>query len=120
MVKNLRSPLGWILLAVAGALGVLFLLPRVGTADVESPPAAVYAWTAPTEGTPVAHYTAQVLINDVDILTIEPVFSERVSIEMEYGNKYRVRVAGVDAAGVKGPYSLWSLPYTPELEPPGF
>jgi len=120
MLNKLRSPLGWGLFAFAGALGFLFLLPRVVSADVESPPAEVYNWTAPTEGTPVAHYTVQVLINDVDILTIEPVFSETVSIEMEYGNKYRVRVAGVDAAGVKGPYSLWSLPYTPELEPPGF
>jgi len=37
-----------------------------------------------------------------------------------YGNKYRLRVAAVDDAGVQGPQSIWSQPYTPELAPPGF
>ena len=108
------------LLALAGALGILFLWPGMVGADAYSRVEEVYTWSAPRDGTPVAHYTVQILINDIDIEVIEPVFSEQVSVEMEYGNKYRVRVAGVDAAGTKGPYSIWSMPFTPELEPPGF
>ncbi|PID81940.1 hypothetical protein CSB20_00470 [bacterium DOLZORAL124_64_63] len=112
----LRCPL----LAVAVALVGLVLLPRIVGADVDTPVTEVYTWTAPTEGTAVAYYMVQIMVNDVDIVTLDPVFSEEVSVVMQYGNKYRVRVAGVDAAGHRGPYSPWSIPYTPELDPPDF
>ncbi len=105
------------------ALGVLFGLMIVGftvRGDIADAPDAEYTWTAPEYGTPVDHYVAQVLVNDVDILVMGPLLSGYARVEVVYGNKYRIRVAGVDAAGNQGPYSGWSVPYTPELAPPEF
>ncbi len=120
MKINRHSFLRCPLLAVSVALVGLVSLPRIVGADVDTPVTEVYTWTAPTEGTAVAYYMVQVMVNDVDTMTLDPVFSEEVSVGMQYGNKYRVRVAGVDAAGHRGPYSSWSIPYTPELDPPDF
>ncbi len=105
------------------ALCTVFCLMSIGfpvRGDTEEAIVAEYTWTAPEYGTPVDHYVAQLLVNDVDILTIEDLPSEYVSVEVVYGNKYSIRVAGVDAQGNQGPYSEWSEPYTPELGPPEF
>jgi hypothetical protein len=123
MEKNSRSTAWKVLLAV-----VVISLAGIGTALVQEnkdageqvAPDVVFTWTAPTTGTPVDHYVAQILVNDIDTLFIDSVPTESLTLPVVYGNKYQVRVAGVDASDVQGPMSLWSLPYTPELDPPGF
>ncbi|MEN8006187.1 MAG: hypothetical protein ABFS42_04190 [Candidatus Krumholzibacteriota bacterium] len=123
MEKKTRSMVMKVLLAV-----VLILAVGIGTALVQenktfnsqSAPDTEFTWTAPTTGTAVHHYVVEVLINERDTRVFDPVPSESIMLPVVYGNKYRVRVAAVDAAGVQGPHSLWSLPYTPELAPPGF
>jgi len=100
----------------------------VGTAIVQenknfssqSAPDVEFAWTAPTTGSAVHHYVAQVLVNEQDTLFFDPVMSPAIMLPVTYGNKYRIRVAGVDAANIQGPLSMWSVPYAPELAPPGF
>ena len=107
---------------------VLILAVGIGTALVQenktfnsqSAPDVEFAWTAPTTGTPVHHYVVEVLMNKRDTQMFDSVPSESIMLPVIYGNKYEVRVAAVDAAGIQGPQSIWSLPYTPELAPPGF
>jgi len=123
MKKIDRSTVLKVLLAV-----VLLLAVGIGTALVQenktfstqSAPDVEFTWTAPTTGTAVHHYTVEVLINERDTQVFDSVPSESLMLPVIYGNKYRLRVAAVDAAGVQGIMSLWSQPYTPELAPPGF
>jgi hypothetical protein len=118
-----RSTAMKVLLAVV-AVAVL----GIGTALVqenkafnrESAPDAEFTWAAPTSGSPVHHYIAQILVNERDTLFFDPVMTESVMVPVIYGNKYRLRVAAVDGDQVRGPMSMWSLPYSPELAPPGF
>ena len=119
-MRNLLCPKGLLFFV---ALCSVFGFSNIGIpvrAEVAAAPEAVYVWTAPEYGTPVDHYIAQLLVNDVDILTIGPLLSELARVEVVYGNKYRLRVAAVDAAGTQGPFSVWSAPFTPELAPPEF
>jgi len=123
MEKKTRSTVWKVLLAV-----VVVSVAGIGTAlvqenksfDVDSAPDAEFNWAAPTTGTQVDHYVAQVLVNERDTLFFNPVTSESITLPVVYGNKYRIRVAAVDASDIQGPMSLWSLPYAPELAPPGF
>ena len=41
----------------------------------ETAPDVEFVWTAPTTGTPVHHYRAQVLVNERDTLFFDPVMS---------------------------------------------
>lgn len=86
----------------------------------DSAPDVKFAWTAPTTGSSVHHYVAQVLVNERDTLFFDPVMGESIMLPVSYGNKYRIRVAAVDANNIQGIMSIWSLPYAPELAPPGF
>jgi hypothetical protein len=88
--------------------------------NISSAPEEEYIWDAPKLGAAVDHYIVQVLVNDVDILTIDNVLTERVMVTVVYGNKYMVRVAAVSERGIQGPFSGWSIPFTPELSPPEF
>ncbi len=99
--------------------------------QIENPPTKHYSWTEPTDGTPVDHYVIQMLVNEVKISDVGEVASPEVTISVKrgpvveelafyLGNKYQLRVAGVDLAGVQGPYSPWSDPISLELDPPGF
>ena len=123
MEKKTRSTVWKVLLAVV-AVSVV----GIGTAlvqenksfDIDGAPEVEFTWTAPTTGTPVHHYVAQVLVNERDTLFFDPVPSESIMLPVVFGNKYRVRVAAVDAADIQGPMSIWSSPYTPELAPPDF
>jgi len=123
MRKKTRSVLWKALLAVA-----VVSVVGIGTAlvqgnkrfDSRSAPDEEFIWTPPTSGTPVDHYVAEVLVNEQDTLYFNSIPDESTLLEVTYGNKYRMRVAGVDAAGVQGPWSQWSLPFAPELPPPGF
>jgi len=123
MEKKTRSTMMKVLLAVA-----VISVVGIGTALVQenksfnsqTAPDVEFVWTAPATGSAVHHYKAQVLINEVDTLIYDPVPSESILLPVIYGNKYRIRVAAVDAANIQGPMSIWSLPYTAELAPPGF
>ncbi len=120
MMSKLLSPIRLLffvaLCAGFGVCGGFF----EAIAEVDSAPAAEYVWSAPTYGTAVEYYVAEVMINDVDIQTLDPLPSEYVSVEVVFGNKYRIRVAAVDKNGIQGPFSPWSAPFTPELAPPQF
>ena len=67
-----------------------------------------------------AHEFFQGLVNERDTLFYGPVMTESIMLPVVYGNKYRIRVAAVDAYEIQGPLSMWSLPYIPEPAPPGF
>ena len=123
MGKKTRSTVWKTLLAVVviAAVGigtVLFRENKIRSSrsdlDVE------FTWTMPTTGTPVHHYLVQVLVNERDTLFYDPVMTESIMLPVVYGNKYRIRVAAVDAYEIQGPLSIWSLPYIPEPAPPGF
>lgn len=58
------------------------------------------------------------MVNERDTLVYDPVPSESIMLPVIYGNKYQIRVAGVDINGAKFPYSDWSMPYCPEIEGP--
>ena len=123
MEKNSRSIAWKVLLAVAvvSVVGIgTALVQENKNADELSAPETEFVWTRPTTGTPVHHYVAQVLVNEIDTLFFDPVPNESILLPVIYGNRYRIRVAGVDANDIQGPMSIWSLPYTPELAPPGF
>lgn len=120
MMRKMLSPLGF--LVFVSLCGLILALDGNNPvqSEIASAPAVDYNWTAPESGTPVHHYVVQLLINDVDIVTVDPVFSRTVRVDVIYGNKYMVRVAAVDANGNWSSYSSWSVPYTPELDPPQF
>ena len=123
MGNNSRSTVWKVLLAVAlvSVVGIgTALVQENKNADEQSAPDVEYTWTAPTTGTPADHYVAEVLVNEVDSYLIDQVQGESIMLPVQYGNKYQIRVAAVDAADTQGPMSIWSLPYTPELGPPGF
>ena len=120
MMRNALSPNRLMIFASMCAVWFLALAAFPVLGGPEDNITADYTWTAPEYGTPVEHYIAQVMVNDVDIQTLDNIPSEFVSVVVVYGNNYRIRVAGVDADGNQGPYSEWSDPYTPEVGPPGF
>ena len=123
MEKKTMSTVWKVLLAVVivSAVGIGTALVQVNkTFDSTSAPDVEFVWTAPTSGTSVHHYLAQVLVNERDTLFFGPVETESIMLPVVYGNKYRIRVAAVDADDIQGPLSTWSLPYFPELAPPGF
>ena len=123
MEKKTRSTMMKVLLAVAAVAVVgigTALVQENKTFNSQSAPDVEFVWSAPTTGSSVHHYVAQVLVNEQDTLFFDPVMSESIMMPVTYGNKYRLRVAAVDAAIIQGPLSMWSLPYAPELAPPGF
>jgi hypothetical protein len=111
---------GILVLAVVAALGSVFLVQANTDHDKMAAPSVRYTWSAPSNGTPVVSYKAEVLVNDRDLLIFEGLQEEAVTIQVDFGNKYLVRVAAVDAADMQGPWSSWSLAYAPELDPPTF
>ncbi len=123
MEKKNRSTVWKVLLAVVvvSAVGIgTALVQENKTSSSQAAPDVEFVWTPPNTGTPVHHYLSQVLVNERDTLYFAPVTTESIMLPVVYGNKYRIRVAAVDADGIQGPLSIWSLPYTPELAPPGF
>ena len=88
--------------------------------ELETIPATEYVWTAPPKGTPVHHYFLQVRVNNSEFREYDFIPTESILLQLEYGNKYEVRVAAVDADGRRGGFSSWSIAYSPEFAPPGF
>jgi hypothetical protein len=111
----------WLVLAVLvlGVSGAAYVRAHA-PAEKMAAPSVTFTWSAPTTGSAVAHYRAEVLVNDREVFEYGPLNGERLTVQVAYGNKYQVRVAAVDAAGIQGPMSVWSEPYSPELDPPVF
>ena len=124
MNKKTRSQIIKGLLLVVALVSVV----GVGTALVQDngaemttdAPDIEFEWTAPTTGTPVNHYVAQVMVNRMDTLFYDSIPSESLVFPAQYGNTYDVRVAGVDSDGIQGPWSIWSPSFVPELQRPEF
>ena len=114
LTPRMVTLLSALLLVIMGASSALVL------ADEKAVPQMHFTWQGPSTGTPAVHYVAQVLVNERDTLILGPLTATEVTIDAEYGNKYRIRVAAVDADGIQGPMSLWSDPHSPELGPPSF
>ena len=111
----------WVLLVVLalGLSGAVYVRANAPQEKMAAP-SVTFTWAPPTIGSPVDHYRAEILVNDREVLEFGPLAQEQVTIQVAYGNKYQVRVAAVDAAGIQGPMSIWSEPYSPELDPPVF
>jgi hypothetical protein len=80
-----------------------------------------YTWTAPTTGSAVAYYLVEVSNDGGANWTVAGTTLDLTYTFTDFQNfdTYIVRVAGVDAQGRQGPYSVPSDPYTPDLGPPG-
>mgnify|MGYP000556077638 CR=1 FL=1 len=102
------------------ALGAVLLVQANTPEPKMAAPTVRYVWNAPTTGTAVEFYRAEVLVNDREMVYFDSIVGEAVDIPVNFGNKYLVRVAAVDAAGIQGPWSEWSVAYAPELDPPSF
>jgi len=121
MNRKKNSPMIRILLLVAvlgAGTAVTALIQKSGDSKNQDAPPKEYNWDAPIGGTPVVYYVVELETNGLDVERLEDVTTETVMVPMKYGNKYRVRVAGVDAQGVQGPFSDWSRFLTPEIAPP--
>ena len=79
-----------------------------------------YTWTAPTTGSAVHHYVVQHASNGGTWTTVSDNLQATTYIlAAAYDVEHAIRVAGVDAIGRQGPWSLPSEPYTPSLGAPG-
>lgn len=117
---NKSRLLGIVVLAsVLAIAGVVFVQANTERNKMAAP-SVRYTWSAPTTGTPAVSYKAEVKVNDRDLLVFEGLQDESVSIQVDYGNKYLVRVAAIDSQNKQGPWSAWSVAYAPELDPPSF
>ena len=78
-----------------------------------------YQWTAPTTGTPVDHYVVEHAVNGGSWTQIATASSNSFTLAAAVGEAHQIRVAGVDADGRQGVYSVASDPYEPDAGPPG-
>ncbi len=79
-----------------------------------------YTWTAPTSGSTVHHYVVQHSADGGAWSTVSDNLQATTYIlTATYDVEHSIRVAGVDALGRQGPWSVASEPYTPTLGAPG-
>lgn len=78
-----------------------------------------FEWTAPVAGSPVDHYVVQQSVNGGLWVQIATTSSVTYTLNASVGDSHSIRVAGVDADGRQGVYSVASDPYTPDLGNPG-
>jgi len=74
---------------------------------------ATAGWSPPTYGTPVEHYVLQHSINDGAWQLVGTTQDTLYTFGISFLDSHRVRVAGVDAEGRQGPFSLPSNYYRP-------
>ncbi len=113
----LHKKIGFLCLAL-GLVGVLGLVVPLAAQTV---PNLVYIWTAPNQGSPVDHYIVEVMKNGVLVPELygETTGSEPTFILVStFGDEYQIRVAGVDAEGQVGLFSVWSEPHSVEAPMP--
>lgn len=122
MNEKMKSSMWKVLLVI-----VLVALAGVGTALIqgnkelvtEEAPDIEFEWAAPTMGSPVHHYVAEVRVNEMDIQYFDNIAGEELLVPSKFGDQYRIRVAGVDSEGYQGPWSDWSQPYFRDISAPG-
>jgi hypothetical protein len=96
-----------------------FAILAVGTA-AQAQESVSYTWTAPTTGAPVDHYVVQHSEDGGAWVTVDDdVPTNTYELTAAFDVEHRIRVAGVDAQGRWGPWSVASEPYTPTLGAPG-
>jgi len=122
-VKSRQGP-QWVNSIFLVAILGLFLAALSGKAQDEAPRLvdATCSWGAPTYGTPVHHYVLQLVKLGgaaFDTTTFDSIQAESTSLELELGYTYKARVAGVDAQGRQGPWSLWTPVYGPRVNAGG-
>ena len=104
-------------IVIVTALIVLGLL-AAGTALAQE--SVTYTWTAPTTGSTVDHYVVQHSADGGAWTTVsDNLHAITYVLAAAYDVEHSIRVAGVDALGRQGPWSLSSEPYTPTLGAPG-
>jgi hypothetical protein len=91
-------------------------LPTAPSAPMQGFGYVNFGWTAPTSGTDVEYYEVAIEVDTYFTkLMVTPV--NRAPIPWVRGQRIRVRVRGVDAAGRIGPWSEWSDAYGPNKLP---
>ncbi len=100
-------------------LGLTVIVFGQGAAQAQTTMDISYSWTAPTSGSPVDHYIVEHRMDGGGWTEIANVGSNTYTLTATIGRSHQIRVAGVDAQGHQGPYSVASDPYTPEPGPPG-
>ena len=108
------------ILSAKAVILVVVLLPSLGSSqtDVE----VECTWDSPVGGTPVDHYVLEHQINDEPWRRVAELPNTRYVLVVAADTDHRIRIAGVDANGSQGPYSIPSptFRYTTEtLESPG-
>jgi hypothetical protein len=108
--------------------GVLAAVAVLAAAGITSwglaEPTVTARWSPPTYGTPVEHYVLELETwassGGDTLITNHATAGPDTAMAFEYGYGYsmRCRVAGVDAQGRQGPFSLWSNTWT-DNGPPG-
>ena len=97
---------------------MFFLFMAGGPLAEELTEEATYSWQAPTYGTTPVHYVMELeksLGDDtVSVETFKQIQGTSYRVLLEYGFKYRCRVAAVDARDVQGPWSPWSDIHAPD------
>ena len=111
-------------------LGAISFLAAMGITAWGQPdlPKVAWQWTAPTTGSPVAHYVGEMRVVDyspadtfyvpIDSIPIctpaddcPPGAGGVFEFDYQYGREVSFRVAGVDSLGRQGPWSLWADPW---------
>ncbi len=112
--RTLSAPARLLLLALP-----VLVFAIAPTALAQTTEAVNYSWTAPTTGSAVHHYVVEHSINGGAWVQVATVTINGYTLAATYGEAHRIRVAGVDAQGRQGPFSVASEPYTPDLGAPG-
>jgi len=98
---------------ILAALAAVPAMAQTATMDV------AYQWTAPTTGSAVDHYVVQESIDGGAWADIATTPANNYTLAATVGVSHRIRVAGVDAQGRQGLFSVASDPYTPDPGAPG-
>ena len=106
---------------ITGILFAMFLVGASSTLAQTTESSVTYQWTAPTTGSEVVEYVVQLEVDGSGWVEFDrsATLSYTFTDTFVYGREYAVRVAGVDAQGRWGPWSISSEPYTPDLGRPG-
>ena len=92
-----------------------------GVAAQTATDAAECTWQAPEFAPhPIDHYRVE-LQKRVGDRVLESTIHDNLQgdslqLDLEYGYSYRVRVLAVDVDGREGPWSPWSMPYSPDAK----
>ncbi len=99
-------------------LTALTILAVAATAQAQE--VVTYTWAAPTTGSPVDHYVIQHSEDGGAWVTVQDSQSTNsYMLTAAFDAEHSIRVAGIDAQGRQGPWSVASEPYTPTLGAPG-